>query len=149
MITLYGILFQTLLLSKGALFQLSIGHVIDLVSNDVQRLEGDAVKIFFCVSLTALEVVVASWLLNYLIGWQALMGVTFLVFPYFIGLSTVSASPRTRIATVTDQRLSLINQVISGIRAIKEHAWEDEYRAKIKAIRRYYKQTTFQCYSRF
>ena len=39
-------------------------------------------------------------------------------------------------AAVTDHRITLINQVVSGIRAIKSNVWEDEYRGKIKNVRR-------------
>ncbi len=129
---------QTLLLSKHSLSKFTTGQVIDLVSNDVQRLEGDTVKLFFISFFSVLEMVVTPFLLVYLIGWQTLMGALFLYFlvPYFAGLSYVSGALRLRTAAVTDQRISLMNQVVSGIRAIKTHAWEDEYRTKIKRIRR-------------
>ena len=41
--------FQTLHLSKESLLEFSTGHVIDLVSNDVQRLEEDTfIRFFLC-----------------------------------------------------------------------------------------------------
>ncbi|KAL9971726.1 hypothetical protein ACROYT_G017928 [Oculina patagonica] len=128
---------KTLLLSKHALLKLSTGHVIDLISNDVQRLEEDAVNLFFSGSFTFFELVAIVFLLLYLIGWQALMGVIFLCFlvPYFALLSTASAALRLRTAAESDRRISLMNQVVSGIRAIKTYAWEDEYREKIKTAR--------------
>ncbi len=129
---------QTLLLSKHTLSKFTTVQVIDLLSNDVQRLEGDTVKLFFISFFSVLEMVVTPFLLVYLIGWQALMGALFLylLVPYYAGLSRVSGALRLRTAAVTDQRISLMNQVVSGIRAIKTHAWEDEYRAKIKRTRR-------------
>ena len=128
--------FQTLLLSK--LLEFSTGHVIDLISNDVQRLEEDIAKLFFSGSFTFLELVGITFLLLYFVGWQALMGVAFRCFlvPYFALLSTASGALRLRTAAESDRRISLTNQVVSGIRAIKTHAWEDEYREKIKATRR-------------
>ena len=86
-----------------------------------------------CFLLVALAI-----LLVYLIGWQSLIGVVFLCFfvPFFGGLSNISAALRLRIAAVTERRISLMNQVVSGIRAIKTRAWEDEYRKKIKHTRR-------------
>ena len=127
--------FQTLLLSKHALMKFSTGHVIDLISNDVQRLEEDAAKLFFAGSFTLTAI---TFLLVYFIGWQALMGVLFLclLVPYFAGLSAISGALRLRTAAESDRRISLMNQVVSGIRAIKTHAWEDEYREKIKSTRR-------------
>ena len=103
-----------LLFEKDVLLEFSIGRVIDL------------------------DIVVVAPLLVYFIGWQALMGVIFLCLlaPYFAGLSYAGAALRVRTAAVSDRRISLMNQVISGIRAIKTHSWENEYREKIKNTRR-------------
>ena len=130
--------FQVLLLSKGALLKFSTGHVIDLVSNDVQRLEEETVNFFLLASLAFLEFVLTTFFLVYFIGWQTLMGVIFLYFllPYFAALSYAGAALRLRTAMASDCRISLINQVVCGIRAIKTHAWEEEYRVKIKNTRR-------------
>ena len=132
------LIFQTLRLSKPGLLKFTTGHVIDLISNDVQRLEEDTVKWIFLDAFSSLKLVMVMVLLVYFIGWQALMGVFFpcLLVPYFAGLSYVSSELRLRTAAVSDQRISLMNQVVSGIRAIKAHAWEDEYREKIKYTRR-------------
>jgi len=120
------------------LFEFSTGRVIDLVSNDVQRLEEDTVKVFLAGCFGVLELVMATFSLVYFIGWQTLMGVIFLCFllPYFAGLSYASAALRLCTAAASDRRISLMNQMVSGIRAIKTHAWEDEYREKIKMTRR-------------
>ena len=127
------------MLNKTELLKFTTGRVIDLVSNDVQRLEDHAVMMGFSAFLDffpLLPIIVV--LLVYFIGWQALMGVTCLVLliPYFAGLSYVSAVLRLRTAAFSDSRISLLNQVISGIRAIKTHALEDEFREKIKHVRR-------------
>ena len=129
---------QTLLLSKNALLEFTTGRVIDLISNDVQRLEQEVVKLIFLAIAGLPELVVVSFLLVYFIGWQALMGVFFLclLVPYFAGLSFVGVELRMCTAVVSDQRISLMNQVVSGIRAIKTHAWEDGYREKISRVQR-------------
>ena len=127
------------MLNKTELLKFTTGRVIDLVSNDVQRLEDHAVMMGFSAFLDfflLLPIIVV--LLVYFVGWQALMGVTCLVLliPYFAGLSYVSAVLRLRTAAFSDSRISLLNQVISGIRAIKTHALEDEFRGKIEQVRR-------------
>ena len=129
---------QALLLSKDALLKFTTGHVIDLISNDVQRLEEDTIMWFSDSFSSCFILLVLAPLLVYLIGWQSLMGVFFLCFlvPYFAGFSYISAALRLRTAVVSDRRISLMNQVVSGIRAIKTRAWEDEYRTKIKHTRR-------------
>ena len=129
---------QTLFLSKDALLKSTTGHVIDLISNDVQRMEEDTIKFLFVSISSCFVLVVLAVLLVYLIGWQFIMGVFFLclLVPYFTGFSYISAALRLRTAAVSDRRISLMNQVVSGIRAIKTRAWEDEYRKKIKHTRR-------------
>ena len=130
--------FQTLVLSKHALSKFSTGHVIDLVSNDVQRLEEDAVTFFSYGAFAFIQLVAVMVFLLFFVGWQALMGVIFLCFlvPYFGGLSYIGAALRLRTAAVSDRRISMMNEVVSGIRAIKTHAWEDEYRENLKNTRR-------------
>ena len=129
---------QALLLSKDALLKFRTGHVMDLISNDVQRMEGDTVMLFFDSFFSSFVLLVSALLLVYLIGWQSLIGLFFLCFllPYFAGFSHISAKLRLRTALETDRRISLMNQAISGIRAIKTRTWEDEYRTKIEHTRR-------------
>ena len=51
-------------------------------------------------------------------------------------MSSVNAALCLRSAAESDRRISLTNQVVSGIRAIKARAWEDEFREKIKHTRK-------------
>ena len=95
-------------------------------------------KWMFLAVFSVPTLVVVPILLLYFIGWQAVMGVLFmcLLIPYFALLSWASAALRLRAAAVSDQRISMMNQVVFGIRAIKTNAWEEEYRKKIKSTRR-------------
>ena len=120
------------------MLKFATGHVIDLISNDVQRMEEDTVKWIYLFTPSCFVLLVVAVLLVYLIGWQSLMGSFFLCFlvPYFAGFSYVSAALRLRTAAVSDKRITLMNQVVSGIRAIKTRVWEDVYRTKIQHTRR-------------
>ena len=119
------------------------GRVIDLVSNDVQRVENT--KWPFRLITASIDLIVVSSLLYYLIGWQALVGMIFLVFlvPCFGLLSSAAGSLRLRTAAVSDRRISMMNEILSGIRDIKINTWEDAYREKIKASRRYVEENEF------
>jgi len=101
-------------------------------------MEEDTVTWLFFSIPSCFVLLVTAVLLVYLIGWQSLMGVFFLCFlvPYLVGFSYLNAVQRLRAAAVSDRRISLMNQVVCGIRAIKTRAWEDEYRNKIKHTRR-------------
>ena len=131
-------LFQTLLLSKQTLLKFTAGRLFDLISNDVKRMEEETVKFFVLAVLAVPAFAGAIFLIYNLIGWQAVTGVFLLciLMPYFTILSYANAKLRLRTAVVSDQRISLMNQVVSGIRAVKTHAWEDEYGGKIKHVRR-------------
>ena len=102
-------------------------------------MEEETVKFFFTAVLALPAFAGEIFLIYNLIGWQAVTGVFLLciLMPYFAVLSYANAKLRLRTATVSDQRISLMNQVVSGIRAVKMHAWEEEYGRKIKHVRRY------------
>ena len=101
-------------------------------------MEEETVKFFVLTISAVLAYAGAIFLIYNLIGWQAVTGVFLMciLMPYFAVLSYANAKLRLRTATVSDERISLMNQVVSGIRAVKTHAWEDEYRRKIKHVRR-------------
>ena len=85
-----------------------------------------------------MELVIVTFLLVNLIGWQVVMGILLLcvLMPYFAGFSCAGAILRLHTAAVSDHRITLIKEVVTGIRAIKTNAWEDEYREEIKNVRR-------------
>ena len=101
-------------------------------------MEEETVKFFFSAIFAVPAYAGATFLIYNLIGWQAVTGVLLLciLMPYFAVLSYANAKLRLRTATVSDQRISLMNQVVCGIRTVKTHAWEDEYGRKIKHVRR-------------
>ena len=101
-------------------------------------MEEETAKYFFSAAFVVPDYAGAIFLIYNLIGWQAVTGVFLLcsLMPYYAVLSYANAKLRLRTATVSDQRISLMNQVVSGIRAVKMHAWEDEYRQRIKHVRR-------------
>ena len=101
-------------------------------------MEEETVKLFFSAAFAVPAYAGAIFLIYNLIGWQAVTGVFLMciLMPYFAVLSYANAKLRLRTATVSDERISLMNQVVSGIRAVKIHAWEGEYGRNIKQVRR-------------
>ena len=51
-------------------------------------------------------------------------------------ISSVCARLRQETAEVADRRISLMNELVTGIRVLKTHAWEENYREKVEEIRR-------------
>ena len=129
---------QILLISQQRLRDRTTGNIIDLISNDVQRIETAPLRIVIGFFLAVPEFVAVVCLLWYFIGWQTLMGVLFLValIPCMMMISSICARLRDESAEVTDRRISLMNELVSGIRALKAHAWEEYYREKVQEVRR-------------
>ena len=101
-------------------------------------MEEDTVKFIVLAVFAVPAYAGAIFLIYYFVGWQAVTGVFLLciLMPYAAVLSYANGKLRLRTATVSDQRISPTNQVVSGIRAVKMHAWEDEYGREIKRVRR-------------
>ena len=111
--------------------------MVDLVSNDVQRMDR-AVMEFFRLWLSVFELVCLIPLMLIIIGWQAVIGLMCLMLfsPISAYLSYLSGDFRIKTADVTDRRLNLLTEVISGIRAVKANALEWLYGDKITYLRR-------------
>ena len=110
---------------------------MDLISNDVQRIEKAPTRI--CVSFFSLsDIVIVFALVLYLIGWQGLMGILFstMLLPCVLFISSICARLRVEISKVSDRRISLMNELVTGIRALKTHAWEGYYEKKVMDVRR-------------
>ena len=115
--------------------------MIDLVSNDVQRME-QAARQFFRLVVAIFDVCVAVPLLWYFIDWQALMGIIFLflLIPFGGFLSYLSGKLRLQTAVISDRRINLMTEIVAGIREVKTHAWEWFFRDTIKETRRFVEQ---------
>ena len=109
-----------------------------MISNDVQRIEQAPVPFTSLLFKTPLELIAVVCLLLYLIGWQPLMGVLFILMliPVCMIISYFCAKLRKRTAKVTDRRISQMSEVVCGIRALKAHAWEENYKEKVQEVRR-------------
>ena len=93
---------------------------------------------FFRLWLSVFELVCLIPLMWIVMGWQAVGGLICLLLfsPISAYLSYLSGDFRVMTAEVTDRRLNLLNEVISGIRTVKTNTMEWFYGDKITQIRR-------------
>lgn len=127
---------QIPLISQTKLQEFSTGHVIDLISNDVKRLEM-APKFLFISSLSLIELPVIACLVLHMIGREALIPFLILIaaVPCIFILSYLCAIMRRKTAEQSDGRITLMDEFLTAIRAIKAHAWEENYRENVREIR--------------
>ena len=125
-------------LNQEDLLNVTSGSIINLVAGDLQRFEHSALSIFL-LPQAVLEVCSISCLMVYFFGWKPLSGVAFMVsLALYYGIAgQISLRLRTKISHVADQRVDMMNSIISGIRAVKMYAWEGSFMEKVKRLRRY------------
>ncbi|KAF5287553.1 hypothetical protein FQA39_LY15882 [Lamprigera yunnana] len=129
---------KALKLSKTALGQTTVGQIVNLLSNDVNRFD---VAVLFAHQLWVgpLETFVVTYFMYQEVGISAVIGVVFLLLfiPVQIFLGKKAATFRLRTALRTDERVRLMNEIISGIQVIKMYTWEKPFVKLVAIARRY------------
>ncbi|XP_065882476.1 ATP-binding cassette subfamily C member 4-like [Dysidea avara] len=128
---------KSLHLSHSTIGQLSIGHIVNLASNDVQRYDlGVDFAHMWWIFLVTLPLLV--YLLWSEIGPSCLvgLGLVFVQPPLQYILGRLYTKLWLKSAKVTDKRVRVMNEIISGMRLIKMYAWEWAFHEYVKKIRK-------------
>ncbi|CAG9814465.1 unnamed protein product [Phaedon cochleariae] len=128
---------KALRLSKTALGETASGKIVNLLSNDVSRF--DVVSIFIhymWVSPTAALFVM--YFLYSEAGYAGVLGIVavFLVVPLQGYTGKLAAIYRKQTALKTDERVRMMDEIISGVQVIKLYAWEKPFEKLIKLARK-------------
>ncbi|KAK9869834.1 hypothetical protein WA026_003563 [Henosepilachna vigintioctopunctata] len=129
---------KALRLSSTALGQTTVGQVVNLLSNDVNRFD---VAVMFAHHLWVgpLETLVVLYLLYTKIGESAFVGIIILIIfiPIQMYIGKKISKIRLKVALRTDERVRLMSEIINGIQVIKMYAWELPFAKVIASTRRY------------
>eukprot|EP00123_Amoebidium_parasiticum_P016908 comp23635_c0_seq1/m.40294 comp23635_c0_seq1/g.40294 ORF comp23635_c0_seq1/g.40294 comp23635_c0_seq1/m.40294 type:complete len:1411 (-) comp23635_c0_seq1:61-4293(-) len=127
---------KTVSLSTEALGQTTTGHVINLMSSDVQRFDNVCVTFHF-LWLAPLELIVIIFLVWEKVGVSCLAGfsVLLLMVPMQGYAGKFFGVLRRKATNLTDERVKKMNEVITGMRVMKMYAWEDAFLKLIASIR--------------
>ncbi|KAJ8669835.1 hypothetical protein QAD02_001094, partial [Eretmocerus hayati] len=117
--------------------QTSVGQVLNLLSNDVSRLD-HAVYYAHYIWMAPLQAILVFYFLYKEVDLAASSGILLqLFFIPVLGLFGRLTNRLTSKYTVkTDERLRLTNEIIKGIKAIKMYAWEKPFSKLVDQIRR-------------
>ena len=90
-------------------------------------------------TLVPLDILCALALMWYLVAWQAMIGASiFLLVSMYNSIAASKAGKiRNKAAAQTDKRLTVIKEIVTGIRVVKMYAWEWNFRDLIAQIRRF------------
>ncbi|EDW77876.2 uncharacterized protein Dwil_GK24718 [Drosophila willistoni] len=128
---------KALRLSRTALGDTTTGQVVNLISNDLGRFDRALVHFHF-LWLGPLELLLASFFIYQQIGWSSFYGIAILILylPLQTYMSKLTSKLRLRTALQTDQRVRMMNEIISGIQVIKMYTWEKPFGKLIEQLRR-------------
>ncbi|EDV54484.1 probable multidrug resistance-associated protein lethal(2)03659 [Drosophila erecta] len=127
---------KALRLSRTALGDTTTGQVVNLISNDLGRFDRALIHFHF-LWLGPLELLIASYFLYQQIGVAALygIGILLLYLPVQTLLSRLTSRLRLQTALRTDQRVRMMNEIISGMQVIKMYTWEKPFGSLIERLR--------------
>ncbi|XP_070787041.1 ATP-binding cassette sub-family C member 4-like [Enoplosus armatus] len=124
-------------LSSESMGQTTTGQIVNLLSNDVNRFDEITLNLHY-LWLGPLQAMVIVALLWIEIGPSCLAGVAAiaLMMPVQTWFGKLFGILRSKTAVLTDDRIRIMNEVVSGIRIIKMYAWEKPFSALVTEARR-------------
>uniref|UniRef100_A0AC11BKC5 Uncharacterized protein n=1 Tax=Ovis aries TaxID=9940 RepID=A0AC11BKC5_SHEEP len=127
---------KSLHLSSSAMGKTTTGQIVNLMSNDVNRF--DQVMFLHYLWMGPLQAVAVTALLWMEIGMSCLAGMAVLIILLLLQscFGMLFSSLRSKTAALTDDRIRIISEVITGIRTVKMNAWEKSFIDLITRLRR-------------
>jgi len=116
----------------------SSGKIVNIATNDVERFLMAALfgSYIIWAPLQSMAILGLGWSV---IGWSFAAGFGLLIFlfvPLQLWLSKNFAVMRSKIAAITDERVTMVSQAVSGVRVMKMSGWEENFEGRIAAIRK-------------
>nr|WEU39104.1 NIES ABC protein [Daphnia magna] len=128
---------KCLLLSQKALGQTTIGQMVNIMSNDVNRYDL-SVNYLHYLWVGPLQTIISMVILLHVIGPSCLVGLAVLILfvPLQSWMGKVFSKLRLETAKRTDERIRTMNEIISAMRVIKMYTWEKPFAKLISKCRR-------------
>ncbi|XP_046447926.1 ATP-binding cassette sub-family C member 4-like [Daphnia pulex] len=128
---------KCLLLSQKALGQTTIGQMVNIMSNDVNRYDFSVIFLHY-LWVGPLQTLISMAILLHVIGPSCLVGLAVLILfvPLQSWMGKVFSKLRLETAKRTDERIRTMNEIISAMRVIKMYTWEKPFAKLISDCRR-------------
>lgn len=125
-------------LKKTSLVEYTSSHVVNLISKDLDSIGSCVYSVPFLLT-APVELLIMSLLLFVMVGWEVLLGVSYIMFCTFLrcGVGKVYKKMHLGTAFFSDQRIALLSEVICGIRVIKMNVWEEVFEKLLGNSRRF------------
>ncbi|XP_044268136.1 probable multidrug resistance-associated protein lethal(2)03659 isoform X2 [Tribolium madens] len=128
---------KALTLNKNALMKSTVGQMVNLMSSDVNSF-GYICLHMHQMFLAPIQTMIVLYLLFSTVNTAAMVGVGLVMFfiPIQVYMGKLTAFYRRRTAQKTDNRIRLMNEIISGIKIIKMFSWEKPFSKLVEMARR-------------
>lgn len=130
---------KSLRLSKAALGHTTVGQIVNLLSNDVNRFDFGLVFIPYLVVAPLQAIIIVVLLSKYYLGVAPTLAgfsVFILYLPFQAVMGKWFGTIREETAMRTDERVRLMNEIIPAMRVIKMYAWENSFAKLVDIARR-------------
>uniref|UniRef100_A0A0K2T7J4 ATP-binding cassette sub-family C member 4 n=1 Tax=Lepeophtheirus salmonis TaxID=72036 RepID=A0A0K2T7J4_LEPSM len=119
---------KALTLSKASLGRSSIGQMVNLLSNDVNRFDNSTVFLQY-LWVAPIQFICVMLITSYFAGIEAVAGGALLIFFIFFQtyMGKMFSKLRLMTASKTDIRIQIMNEILDGIKVIKMYAWETPF----------------------
>ncbi|KAI0646268.1 multidrug resistance-associated ABC transporter [Trametes meyenii] len=135
--SLIGAIFRkSLRLSGRARMKHSVGQITTMISTDTTRLDRNSAFVHN-LWVAPIQIAIGIGLLIRNLGYSALVGLAVLIvgFPVQLVLARIMFASRKKGVVLTDQRVRMTSEVLSGIRLLKYYAWEGFYAHQVGVLR--------------
>eukprot|EP01132_Coremiostelium_polycephalum_P009298 gene9298-11395_t len=127
---------KILVLGNNGGVKTSNGEIINLMSNDTQRIV-EMILVFNNGLFAFPQIVICTVLLYQTIGWPTFVafGLVSLTFPINSLLTKKALALRRGLIGFTDARIKITNEILKFIKGIKLYSWEDSFRDRVNSKR--------------
>ncbi|KAJ1897206.1 hypothetical protein LPJ81_004583, partial [Coemansia sp. IMI 209127] len=142
---------KTMVLSNDARQNCNVGSIITHVSVDTQRVAEFTATLSHNLWSAPLQIIVALYLLYQTLGWCVFAGVIAMLIsiPTTAHISRSMRALNKILMGYRDQRMKIMNEVLSGIKIIKLYAWETSFIRRINEVRVFLELSTIRRYGIF
>lgn len=114
----------------------SVGEVVNFLSSDSSRII-ESIRFGWWLILAPISLFALMGILCSYIGAYALIGmlVLFLQMPIQLFVGSKIGAVRERAVALTDERVMIMNDILSSIKTVKLYCWEDSFADQVASIR--------------
>ncbi|XP_051154764.1 probable multidrug resistance-associated protein lethal(2)03659 isoform X2 [Leptopilina boulardi] len=128
---------KILRLSKGTIDEgTTVGQIVNLLSNDVHSLDY-ALNDLHYFWISPIQAIIIAYIMYTEVKSAAIYGILilFLLIPILVSIGLHVPKITIKSSFKTDERLRLMNEIISGVQVIKMYAWEKPFSHLVNQLR--------------